>query len=230
MASVVIVPHRNAETTYFENLHGLVRFSHSAEFITMMRCGIFFVVAILLSHIAIGPIAVVGWNIALDVTTQAGGAFGGSPFIVQPIVTVNDKRGELRRNFEGRATVQIGSFSNGRSVRVWKEGEPITNAAAESTFVSENVVDGQAIFKGLGIDAAGQGYTLQFTLYDEYDLVMGTVLGEEFDVVVGDAYRLELTTQPESAYGGSAFGSQPIAAIHDRGGNIVADVNEGMVR
>ena len=196
----------------------------------MMRCGIFFPVAILLSNIAIGPIAVVGWNIALDVTTQAGGAFGGSPFIVQPIVTVNDKRGELQRNFEGRATVQIGSFPNGRSVRVWREGEPITNAAAESTFVSENVVDGLAIFKGLGIDAAGRGYTLQFTLYDEYDLAMGTVLGEEFDVEVGDAYRLVLTTQPESAYGGSAFGSQPIAAINDRGGNIVADVNEGMVR
>ena len=86
-----------------------------------MRCGILLPVAILLSPIAIGPIAVVGWNIALDVTTQAGGAFGGSPFLVQPVVTVNNKRGELQRNFEGRATVQIGSFPNGRSVRVWKE-------------------------------------------------------------------------------------------------------------
>jgi len=59
---------------------------------------------------------------------------------------------------------------------------------------------------------------------------MGTVLGEMFDVEVGDAYRLELTAQPETAYGGSAFGSQTIVAIHDRGGNIMADVNGGMVR
>ncbi len=126
--------------------------------------------------------------------------------------------------------MQIGSFPNGRSARVWKDGEPMPNAAAAGTFVSENVVEGRAIFKGLGIDAAGQSYVLKFTLYDEYDLVMGTVLGEEFDVLIGNAYRLGLTTQPETAYGGRAFGSQPIAAIQDRGGNIVADVNEGMVR
>ncbi len=36
-------------------------------------------------------------------------------------------------------------------------------------------------------------------------------------------------TQPENAFDGSAFRSQPIAAIHDQGGNIVTGVNDGMV-
>jgi hypothetical protein len=47
---------------------------------------------------------------------------------------------------------------------------------------------------------------------------MGTVLGEEFAINVGNAYRLELITQPETAYGGSAFGSQPKEVIYDQGG------------
>lgn len=197
---------------------------------TIMQCRILFPITVLMvSLIAIGPIAVVGWNIALNVTTQAGGAFGGSPFAVQPVITVNNKKGELQRSFEGRATVQIDSLPNGRYVHVWKKGDPMPPAAAQ-TFVSESVVDGQAIFKGLGIDTASQGYTLKFILYDEHDLVMGAVLGEEFTVEIGDAYQLSFVTQPETAYGGSVFGSQPILAIQDRGGNIVADVNEGMVR
>jgi hypothetical protein len=114
--------------------------------------------------------------------------------------------------------VKLGSFPNGRSVRVWKEAIPMPNASAAGTFIPENVVDGQVIFKGLGIDAASRGYTLKFTLYNEYDLIMGTVFRKEFTVKVGYAYRLELSTQPETAYGGRAFGSQPIDALYDQGG------------
>jgi len=42
-------------------------------------------------------------------------------------------------------------------------------------------------------------------------------------------YQLGIVTQPEMAFGGSVFGSQPVLAIQDRGGNTVTDVNEGVV-
>jgi hypothetical protein len=95
--------------------------------------------------------------------------------------------------------------------------------------ISTGVVDGVARFSGLSIDVASEGYQLQFTLYDEYDLVMGTVIGAPFVVEVGDPFALEVISQPESAYGGGVFGIQPVLAIKDRGGNIVAEVNEGTV-
>ena len=177
----------------------------------------------------IGLRTVAGWNIALDVTTHAGGAFGGDPFSVQPIVTVNNKREELQSSFEGRVTVQIETttFPDGKYEPVWKEGEAVPTVA---TLVSEGVVDGRATFcTGLGIDASGEGYRLKYILHDEHGLIMGTVFGDEFAVEVGEKYRLGFVIQPEMAYGGSAFGSQPSLAILDRGGNVVTDVNEGTV-
>lgn len=169
-----------------------------------------------------------GWNIVLDVTTQAGGAYGGEPFSIQPVITVNNKKGELQSSFEGRITVQVHTFPNGKYEPVWKEGESVPTAAAD-TFVSESVADGQVTFVGLGIDIAGEGRQLKFVVYDEHDLIMDNVIGDEFTVEVGERYRMGFVTQPEMAYGGAIFGSQPLLAIQDRGGNTVTDVNEGMV-
>ena len=58
---------------------------------------------------------------------------------------------------------------------------------------------------------------------------MDTETGEQFAVEVGNRFALEITSQPEGAYGGNIFGNQPALAIIDRGGNIVTDVNEGTV-
>ena len=89
---------------------------------------------------------------------------------------------------------------------VWKKGEAVPTLD-EETFISENVVNGQAVFTGLGINTASR-YRLQFTLYDEHGLIMDTVISDEFAVTVGEMYRLDIVTQPEMAYGGSVFGSQ----------------------
>lgn len=170
-----------------------------------------------------------GWNIALSVTTNPGGAFGGSKFLTQPVVAVNNKKGELQQTIQGRITVQIESCPNCTYEPVWKEGESMPTEDAD-TFVSESVEDGLAIFSGLGIDAAGEGYRLKFAFYDEHELLMGTVVSEEFTVDVGEMFQLGVVTQPETAYGGIVFGSQPVVGIQDRGGNIVKGVNIGMVR
>ena len=174
-------------------------------------------------------VTVLGWNIALRVTSQAGGAFGGEPFLIQPVVTIYNKQGELQSSFEGRVTVQLNTFPDGKYESVWKEGETVPTAAS-NTFVSEQVVNGHAVFTRLGIDAAGEGYQLKFVLHDENDLILGVVVGDLFNVEVGSRYKLGFIVHPEMAHGGSTFEYQPVLAIQDRGGNTVRDVNEGLVR
>ena len=193
---------------------------------------------LLLSSSSLVPIlSVMGWNIAINVTTHANGAVGGRTFAIQPVVAVTDGNEGmiLQHSFEGRVAVRIdpSSFATdaggGRNdANLWKEGE--TTAASGTTLVSQSVMNGRAIFTGLGIDTAGSRYRLKFILYDEHDLIMDTAVSDEFDVIVGDAYQLGWVTHPESAFGGSVFGSQPLVSIQDRGGNTVTDVNEGMVR
>lgn len=182
---------------------------------------------------------VMGWNIAIDVSTHANGAAGGRSFAIQPVVLVTNNKGVMQHSFEGRVAVQIDHSSSfateddvggGRNdVNLWKEGET-TAASSSTTLVSQSVINGRVIFTGLGIDTAGSRYRLKFILYDEHDLIMDTAISDEFDVIVGDAYQLGWVTHPESAFGGSVFGSQPLVSIQDRGGNTVMDVNEGMVR
>ena len=80
-----------------------------------------------------------------------------------------------------------------------------------------------------GLQEIDEGYQLKYVLYDEHELIMDTVIGHVFTVGIGERYQLEIVSQPEMAYGGSVFGSQPVLAVRDRGGNVVTDVNEGMV-
>lgn len=188
-----------------------------------------FSTALILLLIIIGPIEVSGWNIALNVTTNPGNSFGGSKFSTQPVVAVNNKKGELQRSIKGRITVQAETLPKNVYEPVWKEGEPLPTEESH-TFVSVTVENGLAVFSGLGIDTSGEGYRLKFVFYDEHEILMDIVVSEEFTVEVGEIFQLGVVTQPETAYGGTFFGSQPIVGIQDRGGNIVRSVNMGMVR
>ena len=195
---------------------------------------------VLLSLLLLCLHPITAWNIALETTTQINGCIGGEVCTIQPVITVNNKQGELQLSFEGRVTVEIDTLSLSSSATindsryyepVWKEDETVVPTAYdESTFISQNVINGQAIFTGLGINTAtDEGYQLRYVLYDEHELIMDTVIGHVFTVGIGERYQLEIVSQPEMAYGGSVFGSQPVLAVHDRGGNVVTDVNEGMV-
>ena len=166
-----------------------------------------------------------GWDVALEIITQANRAYGGEPFHTQPVVIVNNLKGELQSAFEGRVEVQlVGDSIEHASLRRDDETTP-----TDSAIISQDVIDGRAEFTGLNIDIAGEGYQLQFTLYDEDDLIMGTAVGEQITVEVGNRFKLDIVTHPESAYGGAVFGSQPVLAIKDRGGNVVSDTIEGSV-
>ena len=117
-------------------------------------------IALLLASLVVGNVVgVQGWNIELVIQTQPGGAVGGEPFNIQPIIQVNNKKHELQISFEGKVAVQTLNDEP-----VWKEGEAVPSLD-EETFISEDVVNGQAVFTGLGINTASN-YQLQFTLYD----------------------------------------------------------------
>ena len=191
---------------------------------------------VLLSLLLLCLHPITAWNIALETTTQINGCIGGEVCTIQPVITVNNKQGELQSSFEGRVTVEIDTSSSANNYDsryyepIWKEDEIVVPTADdESTFISQNVINGQAIFTGLGINTAGEGYQLKYVLYDEHELIMDIVIGHVFTVGIGERYQLEIVSQPEMAHGGSVFGSQPVLAILDRGGNVVTDVNEGMV-
>ena len=170
------------------------------------------------------------WNISLEVTAQASGARGGEPFDAQPRLSVFDRGGgTLQSSFRGRASVAVEESPPRAHVPVREDGGDGSHAPPSDAPVSRDVEDGRVRFEGLRIDPAGT-YRLRFVLYDEHDLLMYSVLGDELQVEVGDAYQIGVARQPESAYGGSEFGSQPIVALRDRGGNTVFGANEGAVR
>lgn len=169
------------------------------------------------------------WNIALEVTTQVdNNSLGGEPFSTQPSVIVTNKKGEHQSSFEGRVAVQLNQHPHETFEPVWKEGLATVPTSNADTHVSQDVIHGRVDFNGLGINAAGN-YQLRFTLYDEHDLIMATTTGDNFTVGVGEMYQLGFKTHPESAFGGTEFGIQPILSLQDRGGNTVEDINEGLV-
>lgn len=51
-----------------------------------------------------------------------------------------------------------------------------------------------------------------------------------FEVSYGDPYKLGITSFMGVAFGGSPFSSNPIVSIVDRGDNIVASVNHGVIK
>jgi len=51
-----------------------------------------------------------------------------------------------------------------------------------------------------------------------------------FEVSYGDPYKLGITSFMGVAFGGSPFSSNPIVSIVDRGDNVVASVNHGVIK
>ena len=97
-----------------------------------------------------------GWDVALEIITQANRAYGGEPFHTQPVVIVNNLKGELQSAFEGRVEVQlVGDSIEHASLRRDDETTP-----TDSAIISQDVIDGRAEFTGLNIDIAGEDRAL----------------------------------------------------------------------
>ena len=150
----------------------------------------------------------VGGAAKLAFTTQPGNGTGGSPLSVQPVVTLQDANGNTVTGVAQNVTVAIQNNAGPGGV------------LSGTLTVAVNTGTGQATFTNLAIDKTGSGYTLTAT-GSTVSTSPGVVVSAAFNVTMGPAARIAITTQPGGGTGGSPFSVQPVVTLQDAGGNTV---------
>ncbi|WEO75808.1 hypothetical protein BJQ94_10460 [Cryobacterium sp. SO2] len=133
-------------------------------------------------------------------TTQPGSATVNAAFAAQPVLAVQDAGGNT---VASTAAVTLALTS-------------AAGATLACTTNPKSAVAGTATFAGCKISRPGS-YTLTATSAGLTSAVSGTV-----SISSGPASRLVFTTSPSGATGGTTFGTQPVVAVRDAGGNAVA--------
>ena len=144
--------------------------------------------------ISVGSAAKVGF------TTQPSDSTGGTAFGTQPVVAVEDAGGNTVTTASSAVTLALTTPGG---------------ATLSCTANPQGAVAGVATFAGCKIDVAGT-YTLTAT-----DGVLTSGQSSSLTIAVGPAAKLAFTTQPSDSTGGTAFGTQPVVAVEDAGGNTV---------
>jgi hypothetical protein len=142
----------------------------------------------------------------LAFTTEPSNAIGGSAFVTQPVVAIEDAGGNT-----------VTSDTNAITLTKASGLGALSGCTATTTA-------GVAHFSGCTINTTGT-YTLTAT--DAADTLSTT--STSFDVGTGLASQLAFTTEPAAATGGSAFGTQPTVTIEDAGGNTVTTDTHAIV-
>ena len=133
-------------------------------------------------------------------TTQPSAtATGGTAFITQPAVTIEDAGGNTVTTDSSTVTLtaDVGSGS--------------------VSGCSESETAGVVAFSGCSINTDGT-YTLTATDGALTEATSGSIV-----VSTGPASQLAFTTEPAGATGGTAFTTQPVVTVEDAGGNAVTD-------
>jgi len=141
----------------------------------------------------------VGAAVGLDVSMQPVGGASGALFATQPIVRVVDSGSNT-------VTTASVSVSVGTSTGTLGGTRPRVTASGVATFTD-------LTFSGL----ASQSHALSFT-----STGLLSVVSSSFNVTVGTATQVVLTTQSVGTESGVAFTTQPVLEIRDSGGNKVA--------
>ena len=132
-------------------------------------------------------------------TTEPDNAIGGSAFVTQPKLTIEDAGGNTVTSDTHAITLTINSGP----------GAALSGCSATNT-------TGVVSFSGCSINTAGT-YTLLAT--DAGDAL--TTTSSSLDVGTGVPSQLVFTTEPAGAAGGTSFSTQPIVKVEDAGGNTV---------
>lgn len=72
---------------------------------------------------------------------------------------------------------------------------------------------GRATFSGLFISDAGEGFVCRFVAFDSTGVGVAWVDSDPFDVAVGEAYAIALSTPVGRMDGGSTFDTPPVIAV-----------------
>ncbi len=140
----------------------------------------------------------------LEITAEPDSARGGSAF-ADVVVKTSD----------GGGNPAAGTVSLALAPELGTEGAVLTCPNPTATATS-----GVATFKDCRINLAGKGYRLQATVAGTPTAIDTTAA---FDVSVGPAHHLDFRTPPGGGTGGTAWAQQPVVAVVDAGGNLVAD-------
>jgi len=173
------------------------------------------------------------WDISLKISQEFHDVSAGEPFIIQPTVKVYRKNGKsIRTDFVGyvlasldHSVHKLGIFKNNSCLE--------TNRTSNGDFIFETraiVSRGVANFHGMCVNKINDHYRIQYSLKDEYDIILSEAYGRDFAVSIGSAYRLGILNQPVDAVAGIPWLDQPILSIQDKGGNTVPDDWNGTVR
>ena len=152
--------------------------------------------------IAVGPASQLGF------TVQPGGGIAGTAFGTQPQVTVQDAGGNTVSN------------SDSISLAITAATNPQSASSLTCTSNPLTASSGVATFAGCKISKPGQSYTLTAT--DSTHSLTG--VSNTLTVSAGPASQLHFTSAPSSGFGGTTFGTQPVVAIQDAGGNPVSGI------
>ena len=134
---------------------------------------------------------------------QPSGGSGGSAWSVQPVVAVRDAGGNPTV-----ATVPV-TLALGAN--------PGSGTLTCATGLALVTVNGTVAFGGCAVDRAATGYVLMATAPG-----LAASTSAAFDVAVGTAAQLGFTVQPSGGGAGGTWSTQPVVAVQDAGGNLVA--------
>ena len=138
-------------------------------------------------------------------TVEPGSGTGGGALTPQPTVSLEDGTNAVDTTDTSTVTLAL-------------TGGTGTAGAGLSNTCTATTVAGVATFTGCSVDLAGLGYTLTAT---NTTGPLPDVTSTAFNVTVGTASQLAITTQPAGATGATAFTTQPTVTIQDAGGNTV---------
>jgi RHS repeat-associated protein len=139
----------------------------------------------------------------LSFVTQPGGGTGGTPWLTQPEVLVEDAGGNQLPSDSASIALSVAPGTGTGALSCSANPLPATRGAAQ--------------FGGCEIDKVGASYELLAT--DATDGL--SVSSEPFAVTAGPPAQLVFTTQPGGATSGGVWPAQPAVAVADAGGNPV---------
>ena len=142
----------------------------------------------------------------LAFSTQPGGGSGAMTWDGQPVVAVEDAYGNMQTSSSASMAVVIAA------------GTPTTGGPGTlSGTTTKNASGGIVTYTNLSINTAGNNYKLTATSSG-----LTSANSAVFNITVGAATELVVTTQPGGGTGGSVWVTQPAAEILDAGGNLVS--------
>lgn len=168
------------------------------------------------------------WDISLILEREASGAVGGEAFLVQPELSVsNKKKTNLYTNIEGQIRAKLVHAMVKEKLGVISNGRCETDDSENG--ISFPIKGGVTKFSDLCINRSGDGYIIVFELFDEFGILLGSTKQVNINVQKGNPYQIGVIQAPRVVFGGKAWLVSPIVAIQDRGRNKIDNINDGNI-